>query len=260
MTPEDLPKLDIKVDLTKAADTAADVFGRLAGAPAEEAGSLIGDTIGVLTDKIHAYRKERQVKLYVDVQRKAIAAKKELHAIELPLLKEASESASVEQDENLHQMWSSLLASASTSAVEASTARMFANILKQLTPADAELLQALGSFVEKQMKEAREHAYFFGTYDSLYALARTQMPHRKTDVRFEDEHMPPAGDFMMSIQNLASHQMLDLATPGNVRTEVGEVPRGAATIVYFTNVARRFLEACSFGAAKEHHKFIPETI
>jgi len=114
-----------------AADKLADIIHKLAGPMAEEIGLLMADTIKV-------YRVKNWLKVAEKTQ--ALLGKAKLPPTAVPprLFLPILEAASLENDESLQELWAGLLASASQESDSLSPS--FIETLKQLTPAEAKVL------------------------------------------------------------------------------------------------------------------------
>ena len=126
-----------KNDLAKAGAEAAmqpfaELIQKIAGPAAEEIGLT-------LRDHVRFFRMKRRVRLMERtdefIKKKGI----EPHRVPLKMLATVVENATLEDDDSLQDMWAALLANAATA--EQRPEVMLAEILRQLSPADAHLLK-----------------------------------------------------------------------------------------------------------------------
>jgi hypothetical protein len=106
---------------------------KLTGPWATEIGLSFGDSA-------RKYRFEHAVKLFKKVERMAADAGLELKPVAPRLLFPILESATIEDDEDMHTRWAALLTNASVAECSAQILPGFPEILKQLTPAEARFL------------------------------------------------------------------------------------------------------------------------
>ena len=112
----------------------ADIVHKLAGPMAEEVGLM-------MADKIKVYRVKNWVGVVKKTQEILNDARLPPNAVPPRLLLPIIEASSVESDETLQDLWAGLLASASDKSDSLSPS--FIEILKQLTPSEARLLNSL---------------------------------------------------------------------------------------------------------------------
>jgi abortive infection alpha-like protein len=111
-----------------------DVIKRIAGPLADE----IGESLALLA---RPYRIALSVKMFKKTQRTLKEAGLPAQPVPPRLFLPMLEAASIENDEDLHTKWSALLANAASSPEKVHPS--FIEILKQLTPDDARLLDKL---------------------------------------------------------------------------------------------------------------------
>lgn len=110
----------------------AELIQKIAGPAAEEIGLTF-------RDHVKFFRMKRQVRLMERtdefIKKKGI----EPHRVPLKMLATVVENATLEEDDSLQDMWAALLANAATT--KEGPEFMLAEILRQLSPADAHLLR-----------------------------------------------------------------------------------------------------------------------
>ena len=92
-------------------------------------------------DQVRLYRYERQLKCVEKAERMAKEAGFTPQAVPLKILFPLLEGASMEEDENLHDMWAALLANASLEHTAEKIKPGFIAVLKQMSPDEALLLR-----------------------------------------------------------------------------------------------------------------------
>ncbi|WP_029061322.1 Abi-alpha family protein [Labrenzia sp. DG1229] len=103
-------------------------------------GPSITDGVGIFHDKLKYIRLEKAIDLHLDhvksINERGI---KNLRPIPPKILLPIFENATLEEDENLHELWVSLLTSARDADGD-EVHKSFVSILSELTPKDAEVL------------------------------------------------------------------------------------------------------------------------
>jgi Abortive infection alpha len=121
-----------------------DMLRKIAGPLADE----MGESLGVVA---RHYRYRLAVKMYQKTERMLTDAGINPHAVPPRLFLPMIENASMQDDEELHTRWAALLANAAASPD--SVHPSFIEVLRQLTPRDAHLLDELyDSCVEKRRR------------------------------------------------------------------------------------------------------------
>ena len=116
----------------KLVEPIADIIKKVAGPAAEEIGLTLQDSIKV-------YRAKRQYRLFEKMRDFVKEAGYEPRHIPLKVLLPSMDYASVEEDEDLHTAWATLLANAADPDVE-SVSPAFPEVLRQMSPFEARLL------------------------------------------------------------------------------------------------------------------------
>jgi hypothetical protein len=114
----------------------ADIVDKIAGPGAEELGLTVQDHIKVL-------RFKRQVRLFEQVKRICLEAGIEPRRVPLKLLAPIVEAASVEEDDDLQDIWARLLVSAADPATKNTDAMpSYLSVLRELSSNDVKFLNA----------------------------------------------------------------------------------------------------------------------
>ena len=130
MTSDDLeiPKEMSKELVKQALAPVQEIVRELSGPAATEVGLMFGDALRV-------WRLKRAVRYLQDVEQVASRAGLRLKPVAPRLLFPILDSASLEDDEDLHQRWVALLTNAARTDFGGKFLPSFPDILKQLTPA-----------------------------------------------------------------------------------------------------------------------------
>ena len=135
MTPDDLEiAKEMSKELVKQAlAPVQEIVRELSGPAATEVGLMLGDAV-------RAWRVKQEVRYLQDVKEVASKAGLKLKPVAPRLLFPILDSASVEDDEDLHQRWVALLTNAARTDFDGEVLPSFPDILKQLTAQEAQFL------------------------------------------------------------------------------------------------------------------------
>ncbi len=137
------------LNLPKVLIEKADRFlSALLGPAVDEAGQLVAD-------KIRFRRYRNQVELLAKAEELLVKAGRKPRAVPLKTLVPLIEAASLEEEPSIQQMWSGLLASASSTGRDASLHIVCIHVLKSISAAEAQALQRLFFKFEKRKEEAQ---------------------------------------------------------------------------------------------------------
>lgn len=126
-----------------------DLLQKLAGPLAEEVGLAFGDAARV-------FRYKRALKLLEKVERTANSSGFEPSSVRPKLLLSILDHSSVEDDEGMHDRWAALLSNAANPNSAIQVIPSFAEILSQLSPKEAILLDAIQRHVDANL--AKHHS------------------------------------------------------------------------------------------------------
>jgi Abortive infection alpha len=126
----------------KVQESVGGLLQRIAGPLADE----IGDSLAIVA---RPYRVKLSLKMFQKTQRMLEESGTSPHAVPPRLFLPMVEAASIENDEDLHTKWSALLANAASSG---KVHPSYIEILKQLTPEDARLLDTCYEQTEKKFR------------------------------------------------------------------------------------------------------------
>lgn len=151
----------LNVSVSKEIDAAlGDVIRGLLKKPAEEAGNLLADGIGILGDRV---RRKRLLNIHLGLEntRTILKAKSvELKDITPPSEEELHvvlDGMSVSGDEHVRKLWSGLLASALSPEGNQNIDRPISSAIASLSPADAMVIE-FAAFVTKENRAIQQDA------------------------------------------------------------------------------------------------------
>lgn len=142
---EDPQSIAVRETIKALAKPVQDFISAVVGEPGKELG-------GWIADGIRGKRIETQVKVFQKAQKLTSAAGIKPKAINMKLLVPLLENGSLEDEDNILDMWAHLLANASVSQ---SVRSSYAAILKELEPVEAQIMQ----FIYLQLIEKYGIAY-----------------------------------------------------------------------------------------------------
>jgi hypothetical protein len=161
----------------------------------------IEEATGIIIDSLKYIRWERQQRLHMKAIEflKGKEPTKELPLnFAVPLL----QAATLEENNDLQDIWAKLLVNAVTSEPDSENRHAFISILKDLTPLDAQLLNKLYSSREP--------------YDYT-AVWSTNLPEQLSIERPEGDNLSPPEEVMLSLANLSRLGLITVpATYGGV--------------------------------------------
>ena len=161
-----------KSDMSELAKQIGQLINDVAGPAAKEIGEMI-------KDEIKPYRAARQMQLAEKTARKLQEAEIKPIAVAPKILLSVFENAGLEDDEEMHDRWATLLANAATPGFEFPISIVFVELLKQLSPKEAIFLELVVGDFEDAKKRPKKYAtakdlvlpeeHDLGVYDELLA-------------------------------------------------------------------------------------------
>jgi hypothetical protein len=143
------------------------IFKNLAGPLADEVGQMLGD-------KAREYRLRNAVRIFLRTERMLKDAGLTAKAIPPRLFLPAVQAASTENDETLQELWAALIANASQIENGAPVLPSFVEVLKEMTPQEAHLMQKVWQRVSIPRFETgyspRDRGWLIGNFASLESL------------------------------------------------------------------------------------------
>lgn len=149
MSDEDGAALVIKTGIEQLFAPFHDLLDKLLGPAATEVG-------GGLADSVKVWRLKRQLRLLQEVQRMLDHSGSDIKPVATRLFFPALEAASIEDDDEMQTRWAALLANESSEP--GSVHPSFIEILKQLSPEDARLLDKIHDWCESRKTRRIEWA------------------------------------------------------------------------------------------------------
>jgi hypothetical protein len=202
-----------------------DVIVRLLGPSATEVGLMWGDVFRVR-------RLKNALRLFEDVKEVASEAGLRLKPVAPRLLLPILESASLEDEEDLHKRWVALLTNAAIANSPSAVLPAFPDILKQLTSQEAQ-------FLDK-------------AYDEVTTNEENQIASRAPEHRLEPPQpvrIRQTFDFrhpatMITIENLERLMLVSRNTGVHLTAEEQRNTFAAANHLYMTDFGKAFVRSC----------------
>jgi hypothetical protein len=205
------------------------------------------NVVGILTDRLRFMRAERQLRL-VDRWREIVKERKiegplriVTPKVALPII----ESASLEENDELQDLWANLLASAVDPQFEGLIRAAYIDIIKQLEVVDVHILnvvyESYKQWLEERLREKIVDDYYFSPLN--HAVGKIDITERLgiSFAAYEN-----SVDNLMRVRCLASY-----VADETIDTEVNTVPNYAAVTVDYryefvciTLLGVSFVEAC----------------
>lgn len=191
-------------NLTKAVSDITGLFAKLAGPLTDEVGQMLGD-------KAREFRLRNAIKIFGRVQKMLSDAGIEPRPIAARLFLPALQAASIEASETLQEKWAALLTNASNPSRGESVLPSFVEVLKELTPDEALLMDKFfkeavpPGFVRFPFKrpdhpKPHDRGAFLGTFQDLHRIAFVGVP---VDQMVSNEHL------MLMVDDLVRVGLLD---------------------------------------------------
>jgi hypothetical protein len=172
-------------------------------------------------DQVRMYRYERQLKCVVKAEKMAQEAGFTPQAVPPKVLFPLLEGASLEDDENLHDMWASLLANAASPKHPARTKPEFIGVLRMMSSEEAGVLR------------------WMADYDGLLnnTLSREQIVEAYRELGFE------TGDLDIVLNGLEASKLISSSRALHFNKEFEDIDYGIPSFSV-TPRGRVFVEAC----------------
>lgn len=143
-------------------------------------GPLIEDSVGLVGDRVKFLRAERAVLLAhkVNERLKVKGIEKTIAVppkIAIPLI----EAATLENDENLHDLWANLLSNAMDPATAQNIRKLHVSVLEELEPLDANILRKLVDEYNQQFSSRPPGEVLF---DSRKLTASLRLSHSQAEI------------------------------------------------------------------------------
>jgi hypothetical protein len=206
------------------------------GELAKQVGQIIYDVAGpaaqeigeMIKDEIRPYRAARQMQLAEKTARRLQEAEIKPVAVAPKILLSVFENAGLEDDEEMHDRWATLLANAATPGFEFAISIVFIEILKQLSPREAVYLDVLVQQFETAQKAPKKYSmqkdlvipeeHDLGVFDEMLgAYADTgflTLPSRKTLPEWQNQALQKQHDLAVTEFNVVLANMERLGLLG----------------------------------------------
>jgi hypothetical protein len=195
--------------------------------PAKELG-------GLLKDKIRSIRHSNLIRIVVSAKRKLQDAGISPREVPLKIIHPLLENASLEEDDDLQERWSNLLANAADPAHKQTIRPSFIAILKELTPKDALFLDTL---FEAAIPLSAFVGYSFWELDGLYPHSD---PAKSASLRIPSDELLVALDTLERNGLVAKH--FSVFHPSDQSPAEDSVPVGFGYSV--SRLGMEFASAC----------------
>lgn len=187
---------------------------------------FVKDGVGILSDQMKLWRWNNQVEIIKKAQTKIIGSGLNKRQIPLKVLVPIIQNSSLEEDLNMQDKWSNMLANAATGNVEVSP--NYAAILNELSPLEVSILDVVYNEVSRESDYKKRKALQF---DAIKF---------KTVLSVSEEKMD------LIIENL--YRLNLLQAPAGHGVTVGDFKFALRTtkIFEFTTLGYEFVKACSW--------------
>lgn len=187
---------------------------------------FIKDGVGILSDQVKLWRWSNQIEIIKKAQLKIKFSGLAKHQVPLKVLVPIIQNSSLEEDLNMQDKWSNMLANAATGKVEVSP--NYAAILNELSALEASILQNIFDRVNTESDYAKRREFQF---DALKLKSMLSIGEEKMD---------------LIIENL--YRLNLLQAPAGHGITVGEHKFALRTtkIFEFTTLGYEFVKACSW--------------
>lgn len=143
---EDPTNAAVKATIESVLKPIEDILKTIAGPAADELGL-------VLRDRIREYRFKRQIRFFTKFKQLCADASIKPKEVNIPLLMDILDRASMEPDDELQDLWANLLANAADPNYKGLITVTFPDILKHLSKEEAVLLNHMYEFRQSQPAE-----------------------------------------------------------------------------------------------------------
>lgn len=187
---------------------------------------FVKDGVGILSDQVKLWRWSNQIEIIKKAQAKIESSGLAKHQIPLKVLVPIIQNSSLEEDLNMQDKWSNMLANAATGNVEVSP--NYAAILNELSAVEVSILEKTYSEVNKESDYAKRREFQF---DASKLKSMLSISEEKMD---------------LIIENL--YRLNLLHAPAGHGIAVGEHKFALRTtkIFEFTTLGYEFVKACSW--------------
>lgn len=210
MADDDKPKgMGVSVSLGAEIDKAlGDVIRGLLQKPADAVGTILGDGLGIMADKVRLKR-ERNLQLCLDETRKQLEAKqvdlKDITPPDEEDLHVVLNGVSLAKDDTIRGLWAGLLTSALDPSSQQSVERSITSVIEALTPVDAKIISFL-VFAEREDQTCQSR-----NFKNLRVLQRNPQGKSAPETPEEKQEREDADHEYRSIQVYHAQRVVALA-------------------------------------------------
>lgn len=213
-------------------------------------GGRLGEDVGELASAVVTYKARTLAETIRRAQEQVAAAGAEPHELPPRVLIPLLERASIEDDEEMRERWAALLAHAAVSDDPDDVPPIFAEILSQLTPAAATLLDVLGGTIPATGEVSSS---WLGQPGGMTMSRLTSEFSRRLDkasptyARLKEDE---TGTINVLIDMLVRQGLANRSTPLTQREEYGAAATAPRVLSAsspehrMTSLGRQFLAAC----------------
>jgi len=213
-------------EIAKASSKAIDAGSKFGGFIARFISGPLEQGVGIFEDKLKYMRWERQQRLMARAEKfmKEINLESPTRAIPLKIAVPLFQGASLEDNDDLQDIWARLLVNAANENSGIDMKRVYIDILERLTPLEAQILSVIYSLPFEEIQHK--------------GVLTTELPYKASPVVEKKEGLAePADEIKLAIASLSIIGCLNMAkTCGG-----GEV----FALVNPTVLGRNFLNACT---------------
>ncbi len=225
MSDEENAALVIKTGIEQAFVPLHRLLDQLLGPAATEVGLAAGDSVKF-------WRIRRALRFVQEIQRLTNHSNKEIHRIATRLFFPVLEAASIEDDDEMQTRWAALIANEATSV--GSVHPSYIDVLKQLAPVDAKLLDELCDWSERYNKRRITTGYSIPLMDG------------------DSEVMVILKSREDSLDNLVRLGLIRSEYEIERRARSGRIPESLDNWYELSHFAMRFVRACRAPTKAEH--------
>lgn len=181
-------------EVAKAAGKAIDASQKFGGFISRFVAGPIEQGIGIFEDKLKYMRWERQLRLMqrADLLLREVGLSQPTRCIPLKLAIPLLEAASLEDDDNLQDLWARLLVNAANGESQVTLQRAYISVLEQLTPMEAAILQKMYAL---PYEKTRHDGIEVGKLPAEVSVGK--------DDGKEGDLLEPSGEVRLALANLS---------------------------------------------------------
>ena len=222
-TPIDPQTTAVATQVASAAvEEAKGLFGKFLGPACEEMGALIGEHVRV-------FRLKNQIRILKRAKKILATEGLEPEAVNLKTFVPLLEAGALEEDDEMAERWASLLASAATATGKQTVEPSFIEILRQLTPLQARILDAIYQHIEKSQIPVAEWNQRGVLSDGLRQILKIEV-----------------SQFLLSLDNLVRLRLIGFPSIGLdfINNKDARFQLSNSNLLCGTHLGHAFIKAC----------------